>query len=514
MQDQAGMVSSSINLIGHVAPVGTIPPLLSFGLPLCMALETFCACLCMLLPIQHGCCDNSFPTQVLAANGVDSSLHAAADQRELGPAADHGMKMQPNGRYRRGSPSSSQANQQPQQQQDQQDGILALLSAALIQGVTDAPQQHNSNQDTQPAEAAPAAKKARTNSPPSSQTHTQAGPSAAGSQAAALAPVLQQQVQDMQDTFWQRALQGVQFYLGLNQQQQQQGSAAGVWGSAGFPPVAALGPEEQHALKQLLEPVRQAEVVKARQLLARLQGLDSAALPAAATAEPVAAAETSAQPSAGAAGLPSNTRASSGPGSPLAAALAAAAAAAENDMSSALSMHDGTAAAAAAAGAAAAAAAAAGAQQQEQPAEAQPPDGTAAAWLMPPDSNLQAWSASFMGPAAAMYGMNAAMNGAVYRQPAGRKATNNTAAASQQAWAAAQAAGAGATMGSAGSGGAPEGFSLRNPQFVGVYKSRRSEQGWRAQFSHANKVSLLCGVCGVGRLMCIRCELGRGVPTP
>lgn len=461
----------------------------------------------MLLPFQQGFCDNLLPTQVLANDVVPPAS----------AATDHAMHMQPTGRHRsRGSPSSQAQQQQPQQQQQQQDqqdqqqdGILALLSAALTQGVTDAPQQHqqhNSNQDMHPAEAAPAAKKARTNSPPSSQIHTQAapqGPLAAGSQAAALAPVLQQQVQHMQDTFWRRALQGVQFYLGLNQQQQQ-GSAPGVWGGAGFPPVAALGAEEQHALKQLLEPVRQAEVVKARQLLARLQGLDSATTPAAATAEPVAAAETSAQPSAGAAGLPSTTRASSGPGSPLAAALAAAAAAAaENDMSSALSMHDGTAAAAAAAGAAAAgaaaaAAAAAGTQQQEQPAEAQLPDGTGTAWLMPPDSNLQAWSASFMGPAAAMYGMNAAMNGAVYRQPAGRKATNNTAAASQQAWAAAQAAGAAAAMGSAGSASAPEGFSLRNPQFVGVYKSRRSEQGWRAQFSHANKVSF----CGLGVSWC------------
>jgi hypothetical protein len=115
----------------------------------------------------------------------------------------------------------------------------------------------------------------------------------------------------------------------------------------------------------------------------------------------------------------------------------------------------------------------------------------AASWLMPPDSNMQAWSAAFMGPAANMYGMHA-MNSTAYRLPAaGRKATNNTAAASQQAWAAASAAGA---AGSAGSGSTQEGFSLRNPQFVGVYKSRRSEQGWRAQFSHANKVSL----CGLG----------------
>jgi len=43
-------------------------------------------------------------------------------------------------------------------------------------------------------------------------------------------------------------------------------------------------------------------------------------------------------------------------------------------------------------------------------------------------------------------------------------------------------------MAAQGAGAGGESFSLRSPQHVGVYRSRRSEQGWRAQFSFANKV--------------------------
>jgi hypothetical protein len=65
------------------------------------------------------------------------------------------------------------------------------------------------------------------------------------------------------------------------------------------------------------------------------------------------------------------------------------------------------------------------------------------------------------------------------------------AAAGQQPWGAAQghSAGVGA-LGGASSSAGQEGFVLRNPQYVGVYRSRRTEQGWRAQFSYANKVSM------------------------
>lgn len=37
-------------------------------------------------------------------------------------------------------------------------------------------------------------------------------------------------------------------------------------------------------------------------------------------------------------------------------------------------------------------------------------------------------------------------------------------------------------------------FSLRSTKFTGVYRSRRSQEGWRAQFCYANKVCVCVGV--------------------
>lgn len=36
-------------------------------------------------------------------------------------------------------------------------------------------------------------------------------------------------------------------------------------------------------------------------------------------------------------------------------------------------------------------------------------------------------------------------------------------------------------------------FSLRSDKYTGVYRSRRSQEGWRAQFCYANKVSAAVG---------------------
>jgi hypothetical protein len=86
------------------------------------------------------------------------------------------------------------------------------------------------------------------------------------------------------------------------------------------------------------------------------------------------------------------------------------------------------------------------------------------------------------------------------------------AAARQQPWGATQVSSAGGgVLGGASSSTGQEGFSLRNPQYVGVYRSRRTEQGWRAQFSYANKVSIwmvgpiqhtACAGCNIRFLTC------------
>jgi hypothetical protein len=67
--------------------------------------------------------------------------------------------------------------------------------------------------------------------------------------------------------------------------------------------------------------------------------------------------------------------------------------------------------------------------------------------------------------------------------------------------AAAGAAPAEAAAAPAEGGGAAAKFSLRSIKFTGVYRSRRSQEGWRAQFCYANKVRVSA------------CMLGSGNPT-
>lgn len=48
-------------------------------------------------------------------------------------------------------------------------------------------------------------------------------------------------------------------------------------------------------------------------------------------------------------------------------------------------------------------------------------------------------------------------------------------------------------------------FSLRSVKFTGVYRSRRSQEGWRAQFCYANKVRTLCWCWPCGVTMALHC---------
>jgi hypothetical protein len=290
--------------------------------------------------------------------------------------------------------------------------------------------------------------------------------SAANAQALQEILQMQQPAQQQQDTCWQRALAGVQFYLNssaADSRQPAQHAAAG----GPFPPFSSLSTAEQHALKQLLEPVRQAEVAKLRQQIARLQGANtagpvaaSAGLPPlptvtfpASLAGPQAAAAAvpaslpGAHASTSGAGVRAQSSRSSGtpPTADVDAALHAAAAAAEQGAATDVSGAPGTAAV-----------------KEEQGLDLL--TATAAEAWAGEQADEQAWSA---WPWLALQQQ-------------------------QQQWM--MMAGSEAQGGAGGSGAAgsmstgSQGFSLRSAQYVGVYRSRRAEQGWRAQFSFANKV--------------------------
>ena len=278
-------------------------------------------------------------------------------------------------------------------------------------------------------------------------------------------------IRQMTATMFQRVIQGAKVYLGIAGHGQQIEASDGVWPQQ-FPPLGSLSPAEQQAAKQIMEPLRQAEVARIRQQLSRLQGMETAALPAAPSAAPAPAGFSSQAP----AQAPAHSGSSSG--SPHAADAAAAAQA----------MQDAVAAAVAASQAATSSADAVTQHQEHSALQAdaaftaqQIPASQLAPWMAhttqtQPDMQAAWGNTAWMGQAAA------AAAGAMLGLQSG--SAGNLAAAGQQQWGmAAQGAGAGG-----------ESFSLRSPQHVGVYRSRRSEQGWRAQFSFANKVGAFCWV--------------------
>jgi hypothetical protein len=268
-------------------------------------------------------------------------------------------------------------------------------------------------------------------------------------------------IRQMTATVFQRVIQGAKIYLGIDGHGQHSEASDGVWPQQ-FPPLGSLSPTEQQAAKQIMEPLRQAEVARMMQQLSRLQGMETAALPAAPSAAPAPAGYSTQAPAP--AQAPAHSGSSSG--SPHAANAAAAAQA----------MQEAVAAAVAASQAATSSADAVAQHQEHSALQAEPaqqiPAGQLAAWMAQttqPDMQAAWGNTTWMGQAAA------AAAGAMLGLQSG--GAGNLAAAGQQQWGMAQGAGAGG-----------ESFSLRSPQHVGVYRSRRSEQGWRAQFSFANKV--------------------------
>jgi len=237
----------------------------------------------------------------------------------------------------------------------------------------------------------------------------------------------------LKETFWQVAWRSMRLYLGV----QDDDAQAEEGGS--FQPVAAASHAEQQALKQIMEPHRQAEMTRIQQRLARLEDLGPTATATAAhgpvptptsstdalTRDEQAIAEVVEQPAAPAAPA-SNTPEL---------------------------QHTEQ-------------------QLQLMPAAGPtPPSQTAATY--------QLTSAAMLSQAPLMQGwFNPPL---AFRRPnLGRPVGSGNKRPLQQ-------------MQTGGGGSAAAGFSIRSVRYTGVYRSRRFEEGWRAQFAFANKV---CGALG------------------
>lgn len=240
----------------------------------------------------------------------------------------------------------------------------------------------------------------------------------------------------LHETFWQTAWRSMRLCLGVHEDEAQ------AEGGGCFQPIAAISPAEQQALKQIMEPHRQAEMARIQQQLARLEDLGPTATAAAAAHGPVS--------------TPTNS-------------------------TDALTRDEQV-------------------VQQAQPAPAAPAPNTPELQhieqqlqLMPaadPTPTSQT-AATYQLTSAAMSSQAPPMQGwfnppVAFRRPnLGRPVGSGNKRPLQQ-------------MQAGGAGPAAAGFSIRSVKYTGIYRSRRFEEGWRAQFAFANKVCWAFGGGGSG----------------